>query len=113
MKKFYIDINYVTSVEKITTFRISQKVDESVEDFLVRKLSSDNTLVTGYCHEDHPEFTKLRNQLETEGYISVERKWWNGDQVLKGFFLNDVKFKKGVQFCCAAALKYTLEHGSK
>ena len=54
--------------------------------------------------EDHPEFTKLREQLGAEGYIYIERNWWNGDQVLKPFTLNGVKFKVGAQFSCGGAL---------
>ena len=53
---------------------------------------------------DHPEFACLREQLEQDGYIQVQRGWWNGDRVLKSFQLNDVKFKKGDQFPCAAAM---------
>lgn len=53
---------------------------------------------------DHPEFTKLREQLEAESYISIERGWWNGDSVLKPFVLNGLKFKPGEQFSCASAM---------
>ncbi len=58
--------------------------------------------------EDHPEFTKLREQLGAEGYIAIERGWWNGDRVLKPFTLNSKKFKKGDKFCCASAMHYDL-----
>lgn len=53
---------------------------------------------------DHPEFTKLREQLGDLGYISIERGWWNGDRVLKPFILNGLKFKVGEQFSCAGAM---------
>lgn len=53
---------------------------------------------------DHPEFTKLRDKLEAEGYIQTERTYWNGDRVLKPFMLNGNKFDKGEKFCCASAL---------
>jgi hypothetical protein len=59
--------------------------------------------------KDHPEFAQLREQLEQEGYIQVERGWWNGDRVLKTFQLNGVEFKKHDQFSCAAAMKHHLE----
>jgi hypothetical protein len=54
--------------------------------------------------EDHPEFARLREQLGAEGYISIERGWWNGDSVLKPFRLNGRKFKVGAQFSCGAAM---------
>ena len=53
---------------------------------------------------DHPEFTKLREQLGEQGYIKIERGWWNGDRVLKPFKLNGRKFKEGDQFSCGAAM---------
>ena len=54
--------------------------------------------------QDHPEFAKLREQLGTDGYIKIERGWWNGDRVLKPFVFNNVKFKTGEQFCSACAM---------
>ena len=53
---------------------------------------------------DHPEFTRLREQLGEQGYIKIERGWWNGDSVLKPFTLNGLKFKPGEQFSCAGAM---------
>lgn len=110
--KFYIDIAYVTDVTISKTYPIQQRDDETSEDFLIRKLRSDCSPITSTKTEDHPEFTILRNKLEELGYIKTERNYWNGDCVLKQFYLNDVKFRKGNQFSCAAALKYTLEHGT-
>ena len=55
--------------------------------------------------EDHPEFTKLREQLGEQGYIKIERGWWNGDRVLKPFTLNGLKFKLGEQFGCGGAME--------
>ena len=54
--------------------------------------------------EDHPEFARLREHLGTQGYIKIERGWWNGDRVLKPFTLNGRKFKPGAQFSCGAAI---------
>jgi hypothetical protein len=110
--KFYIDMAYVTDATIGNTYFICQRDDETSEDFLVRKLSSDCSPIISTRTEDHPEFTILRNKLEELGYIKTERSYWNGDCVLKQFYLNDVKFKKGSQFSCAAALKYTLERGT-
>ena len=57
-----------------------------------------------YSIIDHPEFTKIRNRLEKQGYIQIERGWWNGDRVIKPFSLNGFKFKKHDKFPCASAL---------
>lgn len=59
--------------------------------------------------KDHPEFARLREQLGQEGYIKIQRGWWNGDSVLKEFYLNGARFRKGEQFCCGSAIKYTIE----
>ena len=53
---------------------------------------------------DHPEFTKMRNRLEKQGYIQIEHGWINGDRALKPFSLNGFKFKKHDKFPCASAM---------
>jgi hypothetical protein len=53
---------------------------------------------------DHPEFNKLRELLGEQGYIHIQRSWWNGDEVLKPFTLNGLKFKIGTQFSCGSAM---------
>ena len=111
MKKFYIDIAYVVDVIVRTEHPMRQYTGETEADFLVRKLKSDNSPMYSIGNKDHDEFTKLREQLGKEGYITIERGWWNGDRVVRPFYLNDVKFSKGDKFCCASAMKYTLEHG--
>ena len=61
----------------------------------------------GYAHSsliDHPEFTKMRNRLEKQGYIQIEHGWVNGDRALKPFSLNGFKFKKHDKFPCASAM---------
>lgn len=63
--------------------------------------------------DDHPEFKKLRNELEEKGFIETERKWWNGDRVLKTFKLNGVRFKRDEKFPCGAAMKFHLESRRK
>lgn len=109
--KFYIDISYVTSVTVTTEYKPRQRDDETEADFLVRILSSSSTPVTSTTNKDHPKFTALRERLCTEGYIRIERSWWNGDRVIKPFELNDVKFEPDDKFPCAAAMTYTLQHG--
>lgn len=60
---------------------------------------------TGWIHsEDHPAFAELRERLDKEGYIEIQRSWSNGDRVLKPFYLNNMYFDVGEQFSCAAAL---------
>ena len=63
--------------------------------------------------DDSPEFKALRNQLEAQGYIRCQRSWWNGDQVLKTFFLNGVRFDPDDQFPSGAAMKLHLEFARK
>lgn len=108
--KFYIDIAYATDVVVKTDHYIKQRNDESSEDFLVRKLRDNNIVMSSTKMIDHPKFTELREQLGQDGLISIERNCWNGDKVLKPFYLNDIKFNKGDTFRCAAAMKWTLTH---
>ncbi len=63
--------------------------------------------------DDSEEFKALRNQLEAEGYIRCERGWWNGDRVLKTFFLNEVRFDRDDQFSSGAAMKLHLQFARK
>ena len=63
--------------------------------------------------DDSEEFKALRNQLEAEGYIRCERGWWNGDRVLKTFFLNGVRFDCDDQFASGAAMKLHLQFSRK
>ena len=102
---------YVTDVYVRTEYPIKQRTDEASEDFLVRKIKNSDSPMYSIGNKDHDEFTKLREQLGKDGYITIERGWWNGDRVVKPFYLNDVKFSKGDKFCCASAMKWTLEHG--
>jgi hypothetical protein len=34
----------------------------------------------------------------------METGWWNGDRVIKPFYLNDYYFDEGDKFMCASAL---------
>ena len=63
--------------------------------------------------DDSEEFKALRNQLEAEGYIQCQRSWWNGDRVLKTFFLNGVRFDPDDQFSSGAAMKLHLQFARK
>jgi hypothetical protein len=63
--------------------------------------------------DDSEEFKTLRNQLEADGYIQCQRNWWNGDRVLKTFFLNGVRFDADDQFASGAAMKLHLQFARK
>ena len=63
--------------------------------------------------KDHDEFTKLRDQLEELGYITTQRNCWNGDRILKPFYVNEWLFKKNHKFPCAAALNVSISCAKK
>jgi len=107
--KFYIDINYVTSITVTTEHKLRQQPDETEADFLVRKLSSSANVMRSISTEDHPEFTALRERLGAEGYITIQRSFWNGDRVIKPFELNDVKFFHNDTFYCGSAMPIKLK----
>jgi len=104
MMKFTIDIEYLTSVTIFTDHMKGRPEDEQ----LISKLKG--LTFTSTRTEDHPEFAKLREQLGNNGYIKIERGWWNGDTVIKPFQLNAKRFRKGNQFPSGGAIKWVLEH---
>jgi len=82
--------------------------DTITNDDLVKVLQGKgNRSVMGT--DDSEEFKALRNQLEDEGYIQCQRSWWNGDRVLKKFYLNSVSFDPDDQFLSGAAMKMRLQ----
>jgi len=109
---FYIDEAYLTDVIVRTEYpRYDDRTDLTAEELIsvIKHPSPSVSIGT----KDHPEFDCLREQLECDGYIQVQRGWWNGDRVLKTFSLNGVKFKKHDQFPCAAAMKHHLKFQRK
>ena len=104
MKEFTIDPAYLTSVtirEEWNTYTKDGRNPTAEELLLILQGKGK----CGMTHtEDHPEFTKLREQLGQDGYITIERGWWNGDRVEKPFTLNGLKFKVGAQFSCGDAM---------
>lgn len=111
--RFTIDLAYCCSVNILSEWNsyIKPGVETSAED-LCKVLKGEGEC-SSHSSADHPEFAKLREQLSAEGYISIQRGWWNGDRVLKSFTLNDKQFKAGDQFCCGVAIKYELELATK
>jgi hypothetical protein len=101
--EFYIDEQYLVN-ETVTTTHFRYN-DQTVltDQQLIETISGHAT----YCithSQDHPEFDRLRTQLEKQGYISIQRNSWNGDTVLKSFSVNQCQFKVGECFLCAGAL---------
>jgi hypothetical protein len=112
--KFVIDEQFLCSVSVVTRFSSysNKALDELTPEELV-KIMKEEDVVTYSSTMDHPEFTKLRDQLEQLGYIKTQRNWWNGDTVLKPFYLNEWKFKKNTQFSCADALQTSIKCARK
>lgn len=109
---FQIGEEFLTSVSVTKFYPPHHGKEELTDEELLDVIRSPHTMsITS--SQDHEEFTKLRNQLGDEGYIKIERGWWNGDRVTKPFTLNGVKFKKGEQFSCACAMGIHLEIARK
>lgn len=79
--------------------------DEELADVLVGK---DRCISTN--SEDHAEFAELRNLLGAQGFIHIEREWWDEDRVLRPFSLNRKRFNRGDKFVSAGAMKFDLRH---
>ena len=100
---FTIDESYLTEIIDRKVYSFLNNPENPTKEDLVKILKNHHQMVS-IGSKDHPEFTRLREQLEKAGYIKIERGWWNGDSVLKPFKLNNFKFKKGDKFMCASAL---------
>jgi hypothetical protein len=101
---FNINPEYLTSVstrKEWNTYTNNGRVPTDEELILIIQGKGNYSIGSSI---DHPEFAQLREQLGSEGYISIERGWWNGDRVLKPFRLNGCKFKEGEQFSCGPAM---------
>ncbi len=112
MKQFTIDEKYITEVTVRTELDFIKDRKNPTPEEIFKILKGYDT---GYSisSKDHDEFTKLRNQLEHEGYIQCQRGWWNGDRVLKPFILNEWTFKKNHKFPCAGAMSVSIECARK
>jgi hypothetical protein len=104
---FTIPEEYITDVQVVQEYDYIRDRDNPTHEELIKALLGHDKSVTTYS-KDHDEFTKLRDQLEAEGYIKTQRGWWNGDVVLKPFYLNGWRFKRNHKFPCAAALKTSI-----
>lgn len=109
---FSIDESYICDVTVRVEYDYIKDRNNPTPDDIIRVLKGNDKSVS-FSNKDHDEFAKLRNQLEEQGYIKTERNWWNGDIVLKPFYLNGWRFKRNHQFPCAAALKVSIECARK
>lgn len=107
LKQFNIDEAYICDVTVKEHYDMIKDRNNPTNEDLIKILKGWD-MATSVSNKDHDEFTKLRNQLELEGYIQTQRNWWNGDRVTKGFKLNEWSFKKGHQFPCASAMKNSI-----
>jgi len=109
LKQFTIDESYITDVTVRNEHDFIKDRNNPTHEDLIKVLKGWDKAIS-ISSKDHDEFTKLRNQLEEEGYIECQRGWWNGDRVLKSFKLNEWVFRKGHKFCCAAAMKGSIAY---
>lgn len=95
-------------MNKLHNFRIKKEyiTDVPNEKVITLYIPETGQTITGnsYGTIDHPEFAKLRDKLEKQGYIKTERLYWNGDTVTHPFTLNDMRFDVNETFPCASAL---------
>lgn len=113
MREFTILKEYLTDVSDNYVGYKHDTTKELTNEQLVDILVNGNILWRSYGRKDHPEFAKLRNQLEELGYIRTSRNSSNGDIVLKSFKLNDMIFRKNTTFYCACALNTMIEVRNK
>lgn len=108
LRQFTIDEQYICDVMVRIEHDFIKDRNNPTNEELVKVLKGHDKMVSTSC-KDHDEFTKLRNQLEEQGYIKTVRNCWNGDRVIKGFKLNEWAFRKGHQFPCAAAMQVSIK----
>jgi hypothetical protein len=110
--KFELDEQYITNVNVTAVYDfVKDRNNPSHEDLI--KILKGHDKSFSFSDKDHDEFTKLREQLGELGYIEIQRGWWNGDRVIKPFYLNEWLFRKGHKFPCAAAMKVSISCARK
>ena len=112
LKQFTIDEQYICDVTVRTEHDFIKDRNNPTHDDIIKILKGYDKSVS-ISNKDHDEFTKLREQLGELGYISIQRGWWNGDQVLKSFKINEWTFRKGHKFPCASALNNSIHCARK
>lgn len=94
-------------------YRLDPSLITSVHDTIICEQTETGSNWSSHGSIDHPSFTRLRKHLAHKGYISMWEGVSNGDRVLEEFYLNDVLFRKGDKFFCAAAMSFHLERAEK
>jgi hypothetical protein len=110
--RFTLDEAYICDVRVRQEYDFIKDRNNPTHEDLIKILKGYDKGCSTYS-KDHDEFTKLREELGRRGFISIERGWWNGDRILKPFYLNEWRFKKGHKFPCAAAMKNSIECARK
>ena len=111
---FTLDECYMCDIhfkEEYSIFK-GKDPDTLSPDELLKILKGEDKIIS-HSTGDHPEFNRFREQLSEDGYIRIERGWWNGDRVTKPFTLNGVEFEVGDQFSSACAMKGHLKFARK
>lgn len=107
--EFTIEEQFLTSVMITRTgSKFDGRTDLDAQEML-ELLQGKHTWTTTKS-EDHPVFANLRNVLEAQGHIRIQRGFWNGDRVLTPFKLNGVEFNTSDRFVCAAAMSSYLKY---
>ena len=104
---FTIDEAYICDVTIRTEHDFIEDRNNPTHEDLIKVLRGYDRSYS-ISSKDHDEFTRLRDLLEEQGYIRTVRNCWNGDTVIKEFYLNGWRFKKNHRFPCAAALKNSI-----
>jgi hypothetical protein len=104
---FTIDEAYICDVTVRTEHDFIKDRNNPTHDDLIKILKGHDKSLS-ISNKDHDEFTRLRDLLEEQGYIRTVRNCWNGDTIIKEFYLNGWRFKKNHRFPCAAALKNSI-----
>ena len=112
LREFTIDEQYICDVVVRTEIDFIKDRNNPTPEDLIKVLKGYDKGVS-ISNKDHDEFTKLRNQLAELGYIKIQRGWWNGDRVIKGFKLNGFPLKKGEKFLCAGAMRGAIDYAKK
>ena len=112
LRQFTIDESFICDVTVRTEHDFIKDRNNPTHDDLIKILKGYDKMHS-VSNKDHDEFTKLRDQLEELGYIETERRWWNGDRVLKSFKINEWTFRKGHKFPCASALNNSIHCARK
>lgn len=109
---FELDEKFLCAVDTSYSYSIYRGKESLTEEELVKVLRGEDIVRIG-CSDDHPEFTKFRDNIEEMGFIKTMRNCWNGDEVISPFTLNGVIFRKGDRFPSAGAMSYHLEFRKK